>query len=206
MASVTSSTRALPFVRAIRRLGPAAGRPAQPRAVGGDRRRDEAQLHAAAGRRERQLGPHVELREHQGRRPQRLQGGGDVPGAVERQIIRDIRGEALREALGRGREEGVGELPPRLLRTQRLEDGLCLQPFAHRRRVHPHERPLRIALCPSPGGESLRDAPPAFDPARDLLVEPRGDGKRPLAETNAEPVEQGRTVRHQRGRDAVLLR
>ena len=55
-------------------------------------------------------------------------------------------------------------------------------------------------MRPGPGGESLRDAAPALDPARDLLIEPRGDGERPLAQADAEPVEQGRVVRHQRGR------
>ena len=99
---VVLADRADPVQRAVGRLGPAARRPAQARAVGGDGRRDQTQLHAAAGRRERQLGPHVQLREHQRRRAQGLQRGGDVARAVERQIVRHVYGQAAPEALGGG--------------------------------------------------------------------------------------------------------
>src|SRR5438132_1453177 len=70
-AAVLLADRADALEGAVRGLGPAAGRPTEPRAVRRYRSGDEAQLHAALRRREGQLGPHVELREDERGGPER---------------------------------------------------------------------------------------------------------------------------------------
>ena len=204
--AVLFADRADPLERAVGGLGPASGRPAEPRAVRCDGGGDEPELHAAPRRREGQLGPHVELREHERRGLKRLEYGGHVRGAVERQVIRHIDRQGAREPLGGGGEEGVRELPVRRLGAHGFEHRLRLEALAHRRGVHPQERPLGIAVRPRPGGQTLPHAATRIEAARELLVEAGGEGQGPLREPDAEPVYEGRArPPHQRAPAAVLL-
>ena len=190
--AVFLADRADAVERAVGGLGPLARRPAQPRAVRGDRGGDEPELHAAARRGERQLGPHVQLREHQGRGLEGREHRADVARSVKRQVVGDVRRQRAGEAFRRGREERVGELPLWSLGAQRLQYRLRLQAFAHRRRVHPHERTLGVAVGARPRGETLGHAAPRFEPTLDLLVEAGGEREGPLREGDAEPVHEGR--------------
>ena len=194
--------------RAVGGLRPAARGPAQPRALERHGRRNQPQLHAAAPRGERELGPHVELREHQRRGLQRFQDGRDVGGAVEREVVHQVHGEGAGESLGRGREVGVDELPLRPLSPKTLQHGLRLQALAHRGGVHPDERSPGVALGLPPGGEPLQYATARVQAAGDLLVEPGGKRQRPLGQPHAQPIYEGRAVPHHRVRrgGAVLLR
>ena len=191
------------------RSSAAARRPAEPRAVRGNRCGDEAQLHAALRRGERQLGPHVELREHERRGLERLEHGLHLGRAVERQVVRDVDRQRARQSLSRGGEERIGELPVRCFGAHGFEHRLRLEALAHRRGVHPQQRALGIAVGPCPGGQPVRHPAARIQTAGQLLVEPRGEGEGPVGEPDAEPIGEGRAP-HQRGRGgrggvAVLL-
>src|SRR5216117_4131526 len=206
-AAVLLADRADAFEGAVRGLRPAAGRPTEPRAVRRHRGRDEAQLHAALRRRQGQLGPHVELREDERGGPERLERAPHFSRAVERQVIRHIDRQAARQPLGRRGEKRIRELPVGGLGAHRLEHRLCLEALAHRRRVHPQERALGVAVRLCPGGQPVRHSPTRIEAAGQLLVEARGEGQGPLREPHAEPVYEGRTCPpHQRAPGAVLLR
>ena len=201
-AAVFLADRADPVEGAVRWLRPAARGPAEP----GARRRhgggDETQLHATARRRQRQLGPHIELREHQGGGLERIEHRRHVVGAIEREIVRHVRRQRACQPLGRRGKERVGELPARRFGAQRLEHRLGLQAFAHRRGVHPHERTPGVALALGPGGQALGDAAARVQSTGELLVEACGQRQGPLRQADTESIHKGR-ARHQR---PVLVR
>ena len=181
--------RADAIERAIRRRRPVPRRPAQPRAVGRDGGRDQAQLHAAARRGERELRPHVEFAEHEGGGLQRVEHRRHFGRPVERQIVCDVDRQVLGEPLGRRRKEREGELPVGMLGAQGLEDRLCLQALADRWRVHPDQGPFRIALGRPPTAKTGGQPAPPIQPSRHLLIEPCYQRRRAGHDVHAQPVQ-----------------
>ncbi len=61
----------------------------------------------------------------------------------------------------------------RRLGAHGLEHRLRLQALAHRRRVHPQQRAVGIAVRPRPSGQPLGHAAARIETAGELLVEAR---------------------------------
>ena len=97
---------------------------------------------ARASRDERR--PHIELREDEHARRERVERDARIAARIERQILREVRVERPREPLGARREERVGELEIGALARSELQHRARLQPLAHRRRVHPEQRPRGV--------------------------------------------------------------
>src|SRR5437660_265343 len=106
---------------------------------------------------------------------------------------------------GRGKQR-IGELPLRPLGAERLQHRFRLQAFAYRGGVHPDEGPFGVALRPPPRRQPLEHAAARVHTAGDLLVEAGGERQGPLGQPHAQPVYEGRAVRHHRARSVVLLR
>jgi hypothetical protein len=203
-AAVVVADRADAIEGTVRRLGPLTRRPPQPGAFRRHGGRDQAELHAPVRGGEGELGPHVQLAEDEGRRLEGVEHRLHVAGPVEGEVVSHVHGQVAGQALGRGGEEREGELPLRLLGAQGFEHGLGLQPLADGRRVHPHERPARVAMPPGPVGEAGGEAAAGVQPAGQLLVEPGGEGRRAGGEVHAQAIEEGRAP-HSGSTTSVVL-
>ncbi len=99
--SVVFTDRPNAVERRVRARAPLPCRPAQPRALQRHGGGDEAQLHAAPRSGQRQLGPHVELAEHERGRLQRVQHRVHFGRAIERKVVGDVDRKIPGEPLGR---------------------------------------------------------------------------------------------------------
>jgi hypothetical protein len=135
-----------------------------------------------------ELGPQVQLGEHQEIRGKAREQAVDFSGQIVRQVIGDIDGKASGQARRRGAEVGVGELAVGADPAELQQNALRLQALAHRGGMEPDERPAALAPCLPPGGEPAAGLPAAAVAGPQLGVEQPGHRAQGDPQPNRRPV------------------
>ncbi len=156
-----------------------AGRPAEPAAAGTHGGRHERYRDTGGSGPGGELGPEIELREHEEVGGERGKEPVGRFGKIVGQVVGRVHGEAAGERLGRRAEVGVDELAPWHEAPELEQHALGLQPLTYAGCVEPHERPRSVAPAGAPRRQPRGGAtPPAVAVAHLLVHQPEGGGQR----------------------------